>query len=59
MMSPPVRQLRNAVFCDGSGVPVKGRSLIRALFWMTLVALTAAGLLAWRSLDTFISLPIL
>jgi hypothetical protein len=59
MMSPPVRQLRNTDLCDGSGIQVTGRRLVLVLFWMILVALAAAGILAWQSLNTFISLPIL
>ena len=36
-----------------------GRRLALATFWMALVSLLAAGIVAWQSLDTLISLPIL
>ena len=35
------------------------RHLLLALIWTALVALALAGILAWRSLHTLISLPVL
>jgi hypothetical protein len=67
-MSPPVQQLRDVAWCNGSGMHamamcefVSGwrRRALRALLFIAALSLTGAGILAWQSLDTWISLPIL
>jgi hypothetical protein len=67
-MNPPARQFGNAAFHDGSCIRVLascgralswGRRLALAFFWMALASLIAAGAVAWQSLNTLISLPIL
>jgi hypothetical protein len=67
-MSPPAQQFNNAAFHEGSRTRLLatcgcalswGRRVALAFFGMVLASLVAAGIVAWQSLNTLISLPIL
>jgi len=58
-MSSPARQISNADFYDGAWEKGPWRRRLLVLFWAVVATLGAAGIVAWRSLDSLISMPLL